>query len=568
MRELLADLDRWRRDGEDVALATLLAVHGSAPRLPGARMAITWSGRMAGSVSGGCVESDVCARAMTVLDTGRPAVASYGIDEESAFAAGLSCGGAIDVLIEPFVSTPAWERLRQSLEASEAAAWAVGVAPEALLGRHLVVPEDGATVGSIDAAVDAEVEAEGRRLLADGGARIVELPGGGQVFVEAFPRPMRLFIVGATHVAAALSRVARQLGFHVTVVDARGMYATPERFPDAHELVRGRPEQLLAQARLDARSYVVTLTHDRKFDIPVLAHALRSEARYVGAMGSRRTRERRMAELRGLGLGEAQLTRLHSPIGLDLGASTPEEIAISIASEMLAVRSGREARPLVHKQGPVHGPATSRTSRPFLSAVILAAGGSTRMGRPKQLLPLAGRPLLQHVLDNAAAAGLDEIVLVLGHAADDVRAGLRLPTRVPVRVVVNEGWEAGISVSLRAGLGAADERAGAAVILLGDQPGVTALLIAHVAEAFLECGRPATRPIWRGGRGHRVPGHPVVLSRETWSAMDALRGEEGARAVLTAHPEWLFEVPIAGEPPRDIDDAEDYRHAVAAAGGA
>src|SRR6185369_1286828 len=120
MRELLADLDRWRRDGEDVALATLLAVHGSAPRLPGARMAITWSGRMAGSVSGGCVESDLCARAMTVLDTGRPAVASYGIDEESAFAAGLSCGGAIDVLIEPFVPTPAWERLRQSLEASEA----------------------------------------------------------------------------------------------------------------------------------------------------------------------------------------------------------------------------------------------------------------------------------------------------------------------------------------------------------------------------------------------------------------------------------------------------------------
>jgi xanthine dehydrogenase accessory factor len=520
---------------------------------------------MAGSVSGGCVESGVFARAMTVLDTGRPSVASYGIDDESAFAAGLSCGGAIDVLIEPFVPTPAWERLRQSLDASEAAAWAVGVAPEALLGRHLVVLEDGATVGSIHAAVDGEVAAEGLRLLADGGARVVELPVG-EVFVEAFPRPMRLFIVGATHVAAALSRVARRLGFHVTVVDARGMYATEERFPDAHELVRARPEQLLADARLDARSYVVTLTHDRKFDIPVLGHALRSEARYVGAMGSRRTRERRMAELRGLGLGEAQLARLRSPIGLDLGASTPEEIAISIASEMLAVRSGREARPLVHKQGPVHGPATSRASRPFLSAVILAAGGSTRMGRPKQLLPLAGRPLLQHVLDNAAAAGLDEIVLVLGHAAEDVRSGVSLPTRVPVRVVVNDGWEAGISTSLRAGLRGAHERAAAAVVLLGDQPGVTALLVAHVTEAFLDSGRLAARPVWRGARGRRVPGHPVVLARDAWWAMDGLRGEEGARAVLAAHPEWLFEVPIAGAPPRDIDDPDDYRQALAAAG--
>jgi CTP:molybdopterin cytidylyltransferase MocA len=311
----------------------------------------------------------------------------------------------------------------------------------------------------------------------------------------------------------------------------------------------------------------VTLSHDRKFDIPVLSHALRSEARYVGAMGSRRTRELRMVELRGLGLGESELARLRSPIGLDLGASTPEEIAISITAELLAVRSGREARPLVEKDGPVHGPTRQRGSRPFLSAVVLAAGGSTRMGRPKQLLPLVGRPLLQHVLDNAAVAGLDEIVLVLGHAAEDVRAGLRLPTRVPVRVVVNEGWEAGLSTSLCAGLHAADARAAAAVVLLGDQPGVTALLVAHVTEAFLESGRLATRPIWRGVRG-RVPGHPVVLSRDTWAAMDALRGEEGARAVLEAHPDWLFEVPIAGAPPPDIDDAEDYRQALAAAGGA
>ena len=155
--------------------------------------------------------------------------------------------------------------------------------------------------------------------------------------------------------ASALCRVARQLGFRVIIVDARGVYATPERFPDADELVCARPEDVLASARLDARSYVVTLTHDPKFDLPVLACALRSDARYIGAMGSRKTRERRKAELRAMGLGDAELSRLYSPIGLDIGARTPDEIAIAIAAELLAVRSGREARPLVDKQGPVHG---------------------------------------------------------------------------------------------------------------------------------------------------------------------------------------------------------------------
>ena len=355
MREILADLDRWHAAREDVAIATLLDVRGSAPRLPGARLAVTRSGKMAGSVSGGCVENDVFVRAMTILDSGRPDVASYGISDESAFAVGLACGGAIDVLIERFDPTPAWERLRESLDASEPAAWAVGLAPEAVLGRHLVVLRDGGTVGSIDPELDATVAAEARSLLFNGGAGVVALSQDSRVFVEAFPPPLRLFIVGATHTASALCRVARQLGFRVIVVDARGIYATPERFPDADELVCARPEEVLQAARLDARSYVVTLTHDPKFDLPVLACALRSEARYIGAMGSRKTRERRKAELRAMGLGDAELNRLYSPIGLDLGARTPDEIAVAIAAELLAVRSGREARPLVDKSGPVHG---------------------------------------------------------------------------------------------------------------------------------------------------------------------------------------------------------------------
>ena len=358
MREILADLDRWQADREEVAIATLLEVRGSAPRLPGARLAVTRSRGMAGSVSGGCVENDVFERAMAVLDSGRAAVASYGITDESAFAVGLACGGSIDVLIERFSPTPEWQALRQSIDADEAVAWAVGIEPAPLLGRHLAILNDGRTLGSLDPGLDAGVATAARRLLLEGGARVVPLPFCGaesRVFVEAFPPPLRLFIIGATHTAGALCRVARQLGFRVTVVDARGIYATPERFPEADELICARPEEVLEAAHLDARSYVVTLTHDPKFDLPVLACALRSEALYVGAMGSRKTRERRKSELRELGLGEAELGRLYSPIGLDLGARTPEEIAIAIAAELLAVRSGREARPLVDGSGPVHG---------------------------------------------------------------------------------------------------------------------------------------------------------------------------------------------------------------------
>ena len=211
---------------------------------------------------------------------------------------------------------------------------------------------------------------------------------------------------------------------------------------------------------------------------------------------------------------------------------------------------------------------TTGAPRRFLSGVILAAGGSVRMGRPKQLLPLRGRALLQHALDSAAAAELDEIVLVLGHAADTIRSAVRLPRRIPVQVIVNQAWRAGQSTSLRAGLHSTDARSVAAVVLLADQPGVPSLLIGHVIETFLASGRLAARPVWHPARGGRVPGHPVVLARGAWAAMDEVRGDEGARAVLAAHPDWLLEVAIAGEPPRDIDDEDDYRQALDAAGHA
>ncbi len=197
---------------------------------------------------------------------------------------------------------------------------------------------------------------------------------------------------------------------------------------------------------------------------------------------------------------------------------------------------------------------------PWLSGIVLAAGSSTRMGRPKQLLPLAGQPLLQHVLSAAAASCLDEVIVVLGFCAEEIGAALDLPASV--RVVVSADSVEGQSASLRAGLRAAAPRATAAAILLGDQPDITRELIDGVAAAFLAAGKPVARPVYLARNGRRIPGHPVFLARRTWPEVEQLRGDQGARALLRAHPEWLLEVRVAEEPPGDIDTWDDYRRAV------
>ena len=223
------------------------------------------------------------------------------------------------------------------------------------------------------------------------------------------------------------------------------------------------------------------------------------------------------------------------------------------ASHRPSSPSDLEARSDQRERAIARTPAAS----PFLSAIILAAGSSTRMGRPKQLLPLAGRPLLQHVVDAAAASCLDEIIVVLGHRADEVRAALTCPERV--RVVVNPDYAAGQSTSLRAGVRAANPSAAAAAVLLGDQPGVSAQLIDTVAAAFFNARALVVRPVYGAPNGRRVPGHPVFLARSVWPDVEALRGDQGARSLLAAHPEWLLEVAVEGGVPRDIDTWEEYR---------
>ena len=344
MEDILPSLSEWQTQGEEIALATVVRVQRSAPRPPGARLVVTRSGRMAGSVSGGCVEADVVERAMQTLDSGRPAVANYGIADELGFQVGLSCGGSIDVLIEPFVQTAEWDALTRAVVGQQSAVFAVGLAPKTLLGRKLTLLPSKECIGAISPELDVQLAEAGHTLLETGGARIATLPWQGQeaqVFLEAFTPQPSLVVIGATHTAISLSRLAEEVGFQVTVIDARSALATRERFPSVHRLIRSWPEEALAEAPLNGNSYVVVLTHDPKFDIPALGCALRSDAKYIGAQGSRVTQAARRKKLLGDGFTESDLGRIRAPIGLDIGSRTPAELAVSILAELLAVRYGK-----------------------------------------------------------------------------------------------------------------------------------------------------------------------------------------------------------------------------------
>ena len=267
----------------------------------------------------------------------------------------LSCGGEIDVLVEAFHPDPAWRVVRDAIVDQRPAALAVALSPPALIGRRLVLSGEGTRTGSLDDELDDEVAAIAQQLLLKGGSRKLRLPWRGEqaaVFVEAFPPSLRLFLIGAAMAAQPLARIATDVGFRVTVVDPRAAFATRERFPTADAVIVEWPDRVLERAELDVYSYVVMLLHDPKFDIPALVPALRSNARYIGVMGSRKTHQRRVAALREHGLSDADLARLHAPIGLDLGGRQPEEIAVSILAEILAVSHGRGDPVVARTTGP------------------------------------------------------------------------------------------------------------------------------------------------------------------------------------------------------------------------
>jgi xanthine dehydrogenase accessory factor len=357
--------------GHRLALATVTRVLGSAPRTLGTSMAVSDTGAVIGSISGGCVEGALYEAATEVLGNGTRQVVEFGVTDDDAFAAGLSCGGTIEVFLTELA--PAGPRNAvPAAVAGRAAGLAVIVAGP---GTGLVLgPQDDGDGepldGPLDAPLDGRIDTDSaRRIRAELHARMA----GGRtalgtvacagdevrvLFLVAAPPP-RFLIFGAVDFAAALSAAAGLLGYRVTVCDARAVFATPERFPAAAEVVVAWPSDYLAGTTTDARTVVCVLTHDEKFDIPLIREALGRDLAYLGAMGSRRTHDRRMHRLLAEGVSAADLDRLHSPIGLDLGASTPEETAVSILAEVLAARAGASGTPLRERSGPIHGSAAS-----------------------------------------------------------------------------------------------------------------------------------------------------------------------------------------------------------------
>lgn len=416
MRDLLPQLLDWWRADERVAVATVVRTFRSAPREPGAAMAVGPGGEVIGSVSGGCVEGAVYDLCLEVAETGRPVLARYGISDESAFEVGLTCGGTIEVLVAPLSRTawPDFESFAQQVlgtgptlpdggPRTSGVCLATVIATDASadgggpLGRHLTVAGDGrggrrADTGRVPsdsartspshgpnpwaaaglrpaadpllAAVAADAVgqiAAGASAVREYGPRGERTGTGTRVFLQVFaPRP-RLLVFGAIDFAAAMARAGRLLGYRVTVCDARPIFATSARFPEADDVVVDWPHRYLAAeieaGRVTEHDAVCVLTHDPKFDVPLLRTALTElpPGTYVGAMGSRRAHAEREARLIEDGVPSEALARLRSPIGLDLGARTPDETAVSIAAEMIAARSGASARPLRETDGPIHG---------------------------------------------------------------------------------------------------------------------------------------------------------------------------------------------------------------------
>ena len=374
MREVLPELLAWWQQGRPVGMATVVATWRSAPRPAGASMLLGPDGEAVGSVSGGCVEGAVYELSQEVVETTTPVLQRYGVSDDDAFAVGLTCGGILDVFVERVdpQSFPELGDVAGDIDAGRPVAVCTVIEhPDAaMLGRRLIVrPEtgDAAPLGSLGSErMDAAVTDDARGLLAAGRSETLTYGPDGErrgegmrVFVAAHAPKPRMLVFGAIDFAAAVARIGVFLGYRVTVCDARPVFATRSRFAQADEVVVDWPHRYLAAeaeaGAVDARTVLAVLTHDPKFDVPLLQVALRlPEVAYIGAMGSRRTHDDRLARLREAGLTEDELARLSSPIGLDLGARTPEETAISIAAEIIALRWGGDGGRLGERQGPIH----------------------------------------------------------------------------------------------------------------------------------------------------------------------------------------------------------------------
>jgi xanthine dehydrogenase accessory factor len=375
VRDILDPITKWWEANDTFGLATVVRTFSSAPREPGAAMAVSAAGEVVGSVSGGCVEGAVYELASEVTASGTPVLRRYGISDDDAFAVGLTCGGIIDIFVEP----ASRERFAYLGEIAEdvrqgtPVAVATVIEGPRIVGARRIIWEGQRTAGTLGAGdrLDAAVDDDARGMLAQGLTGVRRYGPDGErrrdelaIFVQSFAPAPRMLVFGAIDFAAAVAKAGKFLGYRVTVCDARPVFATKSRFPDADEVITDWPHRFLSGSTTDQRTVICVLTHDPKFDVPLLEVALRRPAAYIGAMGSRRTHDDRLQRLREAGLTEQELARLRSPIGLDLGARTPEETAIAIAAELIQLRWGGTGLPLTATTGRIHHGSVPADRRP------------------------------------------------------------------------------------------------------------------------------------------------------------------------------------------------------------
>jgi xanthine dehydrogenase accessory factor len=344
MRDILEDVKRWFTEGEPVALATVIHTWGSAPRQVGAKMALTPSGKITGSVSGGCVESAVFEAGVKSLRSGQPQLLKFGVADETAWQVGLACGGRIEVFVQALNPTvfDLWKAKLLSNKLFSVVSLIEG--PGSFPGRAMLVSEDSVQL-SLEPGLDEICIEKSRHALAEGRSQSFELAWQAEpvrAFIEVVKPTPTLIMVGGVHIAIALTALAKTLGFQTLVIDPRRAFGNPERFPSVDRLIQSWPEEAFSQVDISSSDAVVMLTHDPKIDDPALKRVLNSPASYVGALGSRTTHEKRKRRLLAEGVTSAQLERLHAPIGLDIGAETPEEIALAIMAEIVAAQHNKE----------------------------------------------------------------------------------------------------------------------------------------------------------------------------------------------------------------------------------
>ena len=341
MRDILPDLDKWRADAErkSIALATVVQTWGSSPRRAGAKMAITPDGKITGSVSGGCVEGAVYETGVDVLKSNRPQLLHFGVADETAWEVGLACGGSIDIFVKP-LEGEFFRALREILVEEKTAVLVTVIrGPAELLGREMLVEEDGSVTGSLSDELNKPAIDMAREILTQSESRRAMLNDDIEVFAEVILPPPTLIAVGGVHITIALMALAKTLGYRTVVIDPRSAFGNEERFPNVDKLVQRWPDEAFEEIPLTRSTAVAMLTHDPKLDDPALKIALPSPAFYVGALGSKTTQAKRRQRLLDDGMTAEQLNRLHGPIGLKIGAATPEEIAMSIMAEVVAARN-------------------------------------------------------------------------------------------------------------------------------------------------------------------------------------------------------------------------------------